>query len=110
MYKRGRSKKLASLAEVMPGVLRHLNLGQVIEGQKVVEKWQEVAGREISQHTRALEFDKGVLLVSVDNTGWMNQLAFLKPKLLDKYAKLVRRGLVRDVRFVLARGRGSFQG
>ncbi len=101
--RRGRSRKFHRLGEVLPRVMKRLNLDRVVQEQRVVEVWPEVVGEKIAQHTRATSMQRGVLLVLVDNPGWMTQLTFLKPELLRKLAPRARKGIVKDIRFRLSR-------
>ncbi len=104
MLRRRKSRKFRSLGDVLPRVLKRLHLEKVVEAQKLVRLWPEVVGDKIAQHTRALSVEGKTLVVVVDSPGWMTQLTYLKPQLLKKVARQVKRGLVKDIRFVLGSG------
>lgn len=86
-------------------MLRRLGLEDVLEERRVLEKWPEVVGSEIARHTRAVKFEQGILTVSVDNMGWTTQLTYMKPQLLKAMSRSANRVAVKDIRFVLSRGR-----
>ncbi len=105
MSKQGKSQKFVSLGRVLPKVLRELHLEELLHGRRLVEKWPEAVGEIIARHTCALSFEDGTLLVSVDSPGWINQLIYLKPRLFKALAKYVKRGTIKDIRFVLKHSR-----
>lgn len=103
MFRRGKPKKFASLGEALPRVLRRLELDRVVEEERAIGKWPSAAGPETARHSQAVAIKDGTLLVAVDSPVWMTQLTYLKPQLLRAMARHTRRGLVKDIRFVLKR-------
>jgi predicted nucleic acid-binding Zn ribbon protein len=103
MSRKARSGRLASLGQLLPRAVKNLRLGSVVEEQRLLALWPDVAGAKLAEHTRAVSLDRGVLVVAVDDPGWLAQLVFLKPKLLAKVAGRVKKGAVKDLRFTLGR-------
>jgi predicted nucleic acid-binding Zn ribbon protein len=66
-----------------------LNLRDPMEGWKAVELWPSVVGPRVAAHARATGFRDGVVYVEVDTAAWMNELAYLRRKMvLDLNEKL----------------------
>lgn len=93
----------------MPVVLRQLGLDRELEVQRLLDAWPELVDAKIAAHTRAVELEKGLLVVVVDSPVWMTQLRFLKGHVLKRIAPRFRAGLVRDIRFVLGKTGGGSQ-
>lgn len=69
---------------IMPRVLKSLELEDRIKNMIILEKWQEIVGEKIAQHTRATSIDAENLFVTVDNPVWQGQLFLMKDKILKK--------------------------
>ncbi|HEX7319198.1 MAG TPA: DUF721 domain-containing protein [bacterium] len=69
---------------IMPRVLKSLELEDRIKNMIILEKWQEIVGEKIAQHTRATSIDSENLFVTVDNPVWQGQLFLMKDKILKK--------------------------
>jgi predicted nucleic acid-binding Zn ribbon protein len=69
---------------IMPRVLKTLELEDRIKNMIILEKWREIVGEKIAQHTRATSIDSENLFVTVDNPVWQGQLFLMKDKILKK--------------------------
>ena len=88
--------------------LRKLGLEQDLLGWRAVEEWPQLVGPRVSRHSRAVGFRKGTLLVEVEGSAWMHELGFLKRQLIEQINGRLGGECVRDVRFVLPRGRTAW--
>lgn len=103
MSRKARSGRLASLGQLLPLAVKGLRLQRAVTEQHLLGLWPEIAGAKLAAHTRAIKLERGVLVVAVDDSGWLAQLVFLKPKLLARVAGRTKKGAVRDLRFTLGR-------
>ena len=87
--------------------LRRLGLERGIAGWRAVEEWPSVVGPRIARRTRAVEFRDGTLVVEVEGSAWMHELRFLERELLAQLATRLGSRQVRDLRFVMPRGRSQ---
>lgn len=92
------------LAAILPGLLRELRLDEAAAGWRAVADWPALAGERIARRTRAVAYRDGVMTVEVEGSAWMHELGFLKRELVRRANQLVGANVVRDVRFVPARG------
>lgn len=103
MSGRERRYRFARLGELLPRAVKSLRLERAVDEQRLLAMWPVVVGPKLAAHTRAASLDRGVLVVLVDDPGWLAQLVFLKPKLLARVAGRARKGAIRDLRFTLGR-------
>ena len=95
---------MESLARILPGLMRELGLEESVAGWRAVSEWPALAGERIARHARATGFRDGVLTVEVEGSAWMHELGFLKRDLVQRANVHIGAQIVREVRFVLARG------
>ncbi|MBX7112622.1 MAG: DUF721 domain-containing protein [Dehalococcoidia bacterium] len=95
---------MKALASILPGLMRDLGLEERATGWRAVVEWPALAGERIARRTRATDFRDGVLTVEVEGSAWMHELGFLKRELVRKVNQHLGGSIVRDVRFILARG------
>jgi len=90
-----------ALSEILKKALDKWKLTKPIKRHEVLEKWESVAGPQLAARSRAVRFQGGNLLVEVDHPAWIQELNFLKPKLLEKIAKFFPESQVKGLRFIL---------
>jgi len=95
---------MESLARILPGLMRDLGLEDRAAGWRAVSEWPALAGERIAHRARATAYRDGVLTVEVDGSAWMHELGFLKRDLVRRANQHIGAEIVREVRFVLARG------
>ena len=92
------------LAAILPGLLRELRLDEAAAGWRAVAEWPALAGERIARRTRAVAFRDGVMTIEVEGSAWMHELGFLKRELVRRANRIAGENVVRDFRFVPARG------
>jgi predicted nucleic acid-binding Zn ribbon protein len=92
------------LATVLQGLLRELGLEGGAAGWRAVSEWPALAGDHIARHSRATDFRDGILTVEVEGSAWMHELSFQKLELVRRVNQSLGADIVRELRFVLARG------
>jgi predicted nucleic acid-binding Zn ribbon protein len=95
---------MKSIAAILPDVLRDLRLEDAAAGWRAVADWPALAGERIAKRTRAVAFRDGVMTIEVEGSAWMHELGFLKRELVRRANQRVGANIVREVRFVSARG------
>jgi predicted nucleic acid-binding Zn ribbon protein len=88
--------------KILPRVLKSLNLDQRLKEVELVKKWPEIVGKNIAQHTRAININDANLFVSVDSPVWQAQLFLLKNKILKKFNELGAN--LNDIKFIIEKG------
>lgn len=98
---------MESVAGVLSRVLRDLGLEQDVLGWRAVHEWAQIVGPRMARHTRAIACRDGTLHVEVEGSAWMHELGFLKRDLIKSINRQLGGTHVRDVRFVVPRGRST---
>ncbi len=74
-----------------------------VDGARIFDVWEEVAGPEIAAHSRPVRLAGGVLVIAVDDPAWATQLQFLAPELQARANSHLGPDLVRQVRITTDR-------
>lgn len=89
------------LRKVLKNGLKGLNAEEAMQAGRVFAAWPEVVGPAIAPRTQPRFLKDGVLFVEVSSAAWANELALLKPGLLQQLDRRLGRGIVKDVRWQL---------
>jgi predicted nucleic acid-binding Zn ribbon protein len=95
---------MKSIAAILPGVLKQFRLDEAAAGWRAVAEWPALAGERIAKRTRAVGFRDGVMTIEVEGSAWMHELGFLRRELVRRANRHLGADVVREVRFVPARG------
>ena len=76
--------------------------------EAVILAWPLICGKEVAARTRAASFDKGILVVEVQDTAWRNQLQAFTARYITGYEGLLGK-IVESVRFVVKQSAISSQ-
>lgn len=79
-------------------LLARLRLSRRMEGWRAVELWPRVVGERVASHARAAAFRDGVLVVEVESTAWMNELAYLRTRIARDLNRELGSETVREIR------------
>jgi hypothetical protein len=74
----------APLDRVLRGALEGRRLASVLVDATILERWADAVGPAVAARARPEGLRDGVLTVRVASSPWMAELAFLKPRLLDR--------------------------
>lgn len=104
-----RQRRQIPVAELIGNLIKHHGLTDEVRQRFVCLYWPEIAGERIGSKTFPVSFSKGVLCVSGTSSSWVQELRFLKARLIAQVnhwidANRVWLGpppLVTDMRFVL---------
>lgn len=88
-------------------LLRSLGLEKPMEGWEAVECWPETVGERVAAHAKAVNFRDGVLFVEVDTAAWMNELAYLRRRMVNDLNEKLGRKTVTEIRLVPAGRSGT---
>jgi predicted nucleic acid-binding Zn ribbon protein len=94
------SSSISPLGAAIQGLLENLGIGKKIREYDAVLRWNEVVGKKIASVTEAVQIEKGVLVVRVQNGPWRNELNMLKEDVIGKLNEALGEKLVKDIRFV----------
>jgi len=72
-----------------------INLGDA----KIWKIWDGVVGKEIAEHARPSTINRGILLVKVTDSVWLQELEFMAETIREKLNRRLRTDAVRKIRF-----------
>ena len=83
-----RATELRPLSVGLDAVVGALKGGDVGTVKGVFGSWEAAVGEVIALHAKPVKFDKGTLLVEVDQPGWATQLRFLESEIRERLAQV----------------------
>jgi hypothetical protein len=92
---------LKDLKTILGTMLRTMDSPPQREQFRVWDIWEEVVGPQIAGKTRPEALRNGVLVVSVTSSVWMQELSFMKQKILDRINQTLASRTIREIRFKL---------
>ena len=88
-------------------LLRALHLRDPMAGWEAVGIWPDVVGERIAAHARATAFRDGVVMVEVDTPSWMNELAYLRRRIVNDMNERLGKTVVTEIRLLPAGNSGN---
>jgi hypothetical protein len=66
--------------------------------QRVRAAWEQAAPAALREQARLVDLKRQDLWVEVSSSAWMQELQFLKPRILEALEKFLGPGVIREVR------------
>lgn len=101
MAKRQPSPRPVPVSQVLREFLRPADLSALEQRSRIRQVWERVLPAAMLRQTRLVEVRRRELCVEVSAGPWMQELQFLKPRILQELEKALGPGIIRDVRFRL---------
>lgn len=92
-------KKCVHISEVLPELLRAHQRKHGRELTRILEEWDGVVGDQIAAHARPSAYRNRRLSVTVANSGWLQQLQFLKEDMIARLNDRLGASLIGDIKF-----------
>ncbi|AEJ18176.1 DUF721 domain-containing protein [Gracilinema caldarium] len=73
------------------------------------KSWQQIAGDQISAHSRIVELERNILFVEADHPGWIMILQSKEQDLLNRVRRSFPDLIINGISFRLSKMRGSTQ-
>lgn len=97
----------AALGTVLQQALKASKIDVDLDAYRLWQQWNDVVGPAIAENTRPEAMKGKLLLVHVSSAPWMQQLQFLKPKLIEKLNETIGKEVVGDIRFKIGPVKGD---
>lgn len=85
MARRGSTRKLQSMADILPQVLKKQKIPFHFEDQTLRRIWDQAVGPQIAAQTAPRYVKKAGLYITVATSVWMHQLQFMKEEIIFKF-------------------------
>ncbi len=92
-----RERRPRAAGEILSQAIERWGIGDEVRAHRVFEVWEEAVGPQVAAHARPVEIRRRVLRVHVDQSGWFQQLVYLKPLLLEKLNERLGGAVLSDV-------------
>lgn len=88
-----------SIGDAIKEFLESQGFTEKIEQADVLRMWPDIVGEKIAEKTQARRMKKGILVVSVSDSVWRNELVYMRETLRRKINSKVGKDLVKDIKF-----------
>jgi predicted nucleic acid-binding Zn ribbon protein len=99
MSKRPHLAAPAPIQDILKKVLKPADLHQLGLQARLRQVWELAVSASLRQHTQLVDFNKQILYVEVAANPWMQELHFLKPRLLTALQRELGENVVKDIKF-----------
>lgn len=83
----------------LSAILHELGKNTVVEEQLVFAAWKRVAGEQLNNRTKPLEFFENRLIVAVENDIWRTHLVSLAPEMIARLNTVLGESSVKFIEF-----------
>jgi len=90
---------LENLGDAILSFIRNQGFENRIKEADVIRLWKEVVGEKIAEKTKPAGLRKGVLIISVEDSSWRNELIFMGKEIIDKLNQRVGKKIVKKIIF-----------
>ena len=87
------------IKKVLERALRNLGIEKKVKEGRVFEVWDKAVGKKIGAHAHPLKIKRGKLFVKVTDSSWLQELSFLKEKIIKKVNKGLGEEVVKEIFF-----------
>ena len=98
-----------SLDLCLPKALAELNLLEQYKLNTLVHKWRDVVGDVIAVHTKIVSIKPPDMVISADNSMWMQELQMQKRRIIEAINKYYRQEVITDIRFIMRWSDGYYR-
>jgi len=97
-------KALSPIGDIVKDVFAKIESESAFSREDIDGYWKEFVGETGFKHSRPVDFKKKVLVVRVDSSSWMQELAMQKRKLLKELKRKLGKDTISEIHFKI----GSF--
>jgi hypothetical protein len=96
MARKSKPKPIRSILET---TLKGLEIDFQLKSYSIWGAWEEIVGESVAHQAQPRSIRNRILFMDVSHPAWIQQLQFLKPKLLEKINAFFGEPLLEDIRF-----------
>jgi predicted nucleic acid-binding Zn ribbon protein len=84
---------------ILERLIARMGITSRLEKEKAVILWEEVVGKPTARRAEAVSIKAGKLVVVVESSAWLQQLALLKEGIIEKLNSRIGKPVVEDIVF-----------
>jgi predicted nucleic acid-binding Zn ribbon protein len=104
MAKRKKLERPVAVGRVLEGIIRPGDWHALELRQRVRAAWEKALPRRFWEQTTLIDLKRHELWVEVGSNALVQELQFLKPKIIEALEKALGPGVIREVRFKVGGG------
>lgn len=89
-----------TLGEVIKDYLNALGLDKKLKEVSVINRWEEIIGRQIARATKDIYIDRGILFLKIDSSVIKNEILMIKKGLIKKINDEIGEIIINDIVFI----------
>lgn len=89
-----RNNKIMSFNEILPSVVRELNLKDDFILINIQNNWEHIVGKILSVHTKPINIYRKILSIYTDHPIYTTEITFMKNHILSGIEKIVGGGVI----------------
>jgi predicted nucleic acid-binding Zn ribbon protein len=82
-------------------MLKRKGLGSKLAQYALFEDWEQIVGVSLAEKTHPVKMQGNCLVIGTEHPAWIQELQFMKPKLLEKIRENFPKTTISDLRFIL---------
>ncbi|AEB08150.1 DUF721 domain-containing protein [Desulfobacca acetoxidans] len=102
MSKRSIDREPALIKDVLKKILKPKDLPMLALQVRLRQVWEETVGENLRQHARLVDFRNKTLWIEVTSNPLMQELHFLKSRVLTTMQQQLGETVIKDIRFRLS--------
>jgi hypothetical protein len=99
--------ELTHIRDVVEAIFALPNYPVDLEDMKLWKLWDGAVGVEIASHARPSSIKKGVLVVKVSDSVWLQELEFRAHEIIERINQALQRGAITKIRFRIGEPKGT---
>ena len=92
-------REIKTLKQTIESVFHEMDAGDRLDIYRIRKTWTDVVGSKVAEHTLPERVSGKILIVQVSNSVWMQELHFLKEKIVSKLNIQFENLQLDDIRF-----------
>lgn len=93
---------MESISRILDRIINQYGMQASMLEHKLSRWWSEIVGEKIAGHTMPSHIKYRKLCVLVDSSAWMQELTFLKDRIIEQINKITGNKLINDIYFRIA--------
>ena len=91
--------KIIPISDIIKSVFERLENEKTFSKEDIESQWKGMVGVSGASHTRPASLRKGVLTVFVDSSGWLQEMAMQKRKILKQLKRQFGKDKISGIQF-----------
>jgi len=91
---------LEKLNQSIKTLLNNHGLEKGVQQNTAVVVWDTVVGEKVSQNTKPISVEHGVITVSVSNPTWRQELLFKQQDIIKQLNNKLGKNTIKEIRFI----------